>query len=760
MKYFLTLFILLLNFSSQNLYAQTTQEIRGKILDEETQKPVPFALIEILNSDLKTETDETGEFVFSNLPPETYQLKISALGYEPVIKTDLILYGSKPLQITINLIPKGFITEEIDVDANYFQKSSDINVSFMNLDYEEIRRAPGAVEDISRMFQSAPGVSIGNDQRNDLIVRGGSPSENLILIDGIEIPNINHFGTQGSSSGAISFINSKFILDANMFTGGFPVIYGDRLSSVLDIHFREGNRKNHYQDINLSMAGFGGIFEGPLTSKGSYMFSVRRSYLELIQSAIRLSAVPNYWDFNLKATHEFSPTDRLTLIGFAGIDKVTFSTTEEDNNPYGRSNARQNSFATGLNYTKLIKNGFIQTVLSNSYANYKIDQLYSDIDKLRFMSNSSENETTLKSDLNYQLSKSITLNIGIGAKYIFIKNNLFLDSNTSPAGYYYNTIDAHVDTNTYKFFTHLNLTYKLFNDRLNINTGLRYDYFDYIRLKSVVSPRLGVSYQLTGVTSLSASWGIFYQSPQYLWITSHPNNWKLNNIRSEHYIAGIEHFFDKDLRATLEVYQKNYKDYPVWKDIPYYILIDGGADNGPNIVGEAVSAGTGYIRGIDFSLQKKLTETGLYGLINYSYSFSKFKALAGNEKPGEFDPGHQFTLIAGYQFKNDWLVGVKFKYAGGRPYTPFNIDSSTYYNHGIFSTSDYNSARYPYYMRFDVRVDKKFNIKKISIVGYLEIQNLFNKDNIYNYFWNENKNRLGTIYQWAFFPVGGISVQF
>lgn len=760
MKYFLTLFILLLNFSTSNIFAQANHEIRGTIIDDETQKPVAFALVEILDSDFKTETNENGEFAFPNLPPAIYQVKVTSLGYESVIKTDLILYGSKPLQITINLVPQGFITDEIDVDANYFQKKSDINVSFMNLDYEEIRRAPGAVEDISRMFQSAPGVSIGNDQRNDLIVRGGSPSENLILIDGIEIPNINHFGTQGSSSGAISFINSKFILDADMFTGGFPAVYGDRMSSVLNIRFREGSRKDHYQDINLSVAGFGGIFEGPLTDKGSYMFSVRRSYLELIQNAIRLSAVPNYWDFNLKAAYDLSQNDRLTLIGFAGLDKVTFSSDTEDNNPYGRTNANQNSYAAGLNYTKLIPNGYIQNVLSNTYSSYDIVQIYSDVDKAKFNCNSYENELTAKSDLNYKFNKQLILNTGIGAKYVTIKSDLFLDQDYNPAGYFYDSIDAHVDTTTYKFFAHANLTYKLLNDRLNINTGLRYDYFDYIRLKGVVSPRLGVSYKLTDVTSLSAAYGIFYQSPQYLWITSHPNNWKLNSIRSEHYIAGIEHFFDKDWRATLEVYQKNYKDYPVWKDIPYFILIDGGADNGPNIVGEAVSAGTGYIRGIDFSIQKKLSQTGLYGLINYSYSFSKFKALAGNEKPGEFDPGHQFTLIAGYQFKNDWLVGIKFKYAGGRPYTPYNIDSSSYYHTGIYATTDFNSARYPYYMRFDVRVDKKININKISIVGYIEIQNLFNKDNIYSYFWNENKNQLGTIYQWAFFPVGGVSVQF
>lgn len=767
MKLFFVFFILLF---SNELFSQQNGSIQGIILDEETQSPIEGAIIEILSADnissenltgLKTQTNENGEFILRELNFGNYQIKVSAIGYEPILKTDLVIYASRPLEVTLILTPQGFLTDEINVQANFFQKKSDINISFLNLDYEEIRRAPGAVEDISRMLQSAPGVSIGNDQRNDLIVRGGSPSENLILIDGIEIPNINHFGTQGSSSGAISFINSKFILDADMFTGGFPSLYGDRLSSVLNIKFREGSYKNHFQDINLSIAGFGGIFEGPLSDNSSYLFSVRRSYLELIQNSIRLAAVPNYWDINMKINFNAGINDKLTLIGFSGIDKIEFSGETEDDNPYGKSNANQNAFVTGLNWTRLFSNGYLQSVVSNSYSGYDIIQFeINDESITRFKSNAYENELTFKSDLNFRLNNFLTLNSGIGGKYINLKNELFLKGDTNAAGYVYEAIDADAKTNTYKLFGHINLTSKFFNDKFILNTGLRVDRFDYIRLKNTFSPRVGISYKLDQSTALNGAYGIYFQNPQYIWVTSHPENYKLNSIRSEHFIAGIEHFFNDEIKATLEVYEKRYKDYPVWKDIPTFILIDGGADNGPNIVGEAVSAGNGYVRGIDFSIQKKLTKNGLYGLINYSFSNSGFTAIEGGEKPGEFDPGHQFTIIAGYQFKNDWLVGIKWKYAGGRPYTPYNIVLSEQNNRGIFATTDFNSVRYPYYMRVDLRVDKKFNFKKVSVVGYLEIQNLFNRENIYNYFWNEQKNKLGTIYQWAFFPVGGVSVQF
>lgn len=757
------LLLLLMLIAPAAVFSQKSYDgiIRGTIIDAETQSPVEDAVIEILNTGDKTTTDSNGNFFFQNLKYDSYQIKISGTGYDPLIKSDLIVYASKPLELIIKLNSKGIITDQIDVEANYFQKSSDVNISSLNLDFEEIRRAPGATEDISRMIQTIPGVSIGNDQRNDIIVRGGSPAENLILIDGIEIPNINHFGTDGSTSGAIGFINVKFIQETGILTGGFPSTFGDKLSSVIDINFREGSKKKFYSDINLSIAGFGGIFEGPLSEKGSYMFSIRRSYLELIKNSIRLSSVPNYWDFNLKADYEISPKDKITLIGLLGLDKIDFSEESAENNPYGNSQDDQKTFAAGINYKKLFKKGFIQTVLSDSYTDNYIVQIDGQTALIKFENKANNNEIILKSDLNYQLSSNFSLNTGIGGKYANIKNYLFLKGDTNAAGFVFDTINADSKFNAVKLFGHANLTSKFLKDRLVVNTGVRLDYFDYIRLKTYFSPRIGASYKITPVTSLNAAAGIYYQSPEYIWLSSHPDNKNLNSIRSDHYILGLDHFFSGDLKATVELFYKNYKDYPVWKDIPTYILIDGGTEFGPNIVGEAVSAGTGYVKGIDISLQKKLSsQKGLYGIINYSYINTGFTALAGGEKPGAFDPGHQFTLIAGYQFSSGWLAGLKFKYSGGRPYTPLDYDASKRVNREVYATDEFNSSRYPYYMRIDMRVDKKFDFSKASLVCYIELQNLFDRENIYSYYWNEDNKKPGTIYQWAFFPVGGISIQF
>jgi len=323
MKY---LILASLTFSfSLSLLAQEKGVIMGTIIEKQTQKPLSDITVSIVGSDKHTVTDSLGKFDFTNIGYGTYQLKFSAIGYEPIVKTDIVVLSSRPTNINVELNSENISTETIDVQAKYFQKSNDQNTSIFNLDFEEVRRAPGAVEDISRMVQILPGVSPANDQRNDLIVRGGSPSENLTMIDGFEIPNINHYPTTGSSSGPIGMINVKFIDEVNFSTGGFSARFGDRLSSVMDIKFREGYRKKLLSDINLSTAGFGGVIEGPLFSrKGSFLLSARKSFLNLIRGAIRLAAIPDYWDFNFKGLYDLNKNNKLELLGVAGLDKISF----------------------------------------------------------------------------------------------------------------------------------------------------------------------------------------------------------------------------------------------------------------------------------------------------------------------------------------------------------------------------------------------------------------------------------------------------
>lgn len=760
------LIAIILFFISSALCSQPSDngQLKGRVTDRATQKPIQDAIVSIIELNRSTVTDSTGLFEFSKIPYGSYRLKVSMLGYEAIVKTDLIVLSAKPTEVSIELNSLSYTIPEIRIEAKYFEKPPDINSSIYNLDFEEVRRAPGAVEDISRMVQVLPGVAPGNDQRNDLIVRGGSPSENLILIDGIEIPNINHFPSQGSSSGPIGMLNDKFISDVNFSTGGFPARFGDHLSSVMEIKFREGQRKSFFSDINLSSAGFGGVFEGPLfTKKGSFLFSARRSYLNLIRGAIRLAAVPNFWDFNFKTVYDINSKNKLSLVGVAGIDDIKFEGSESeisDDNPFGKAEGKQRQLAGGINWKFLFRKGYLQNILSNSIADDYITNRDIRNDLLKFSDDSFESEFSFRSELFFQFDKKNNLVIGLGGKYIKFKNNVYIAPDTTAFGDTLPPLIINADTKFYKSSAFVQYTLKLFKDKLYLNTGVRYDYFSGINDKIVFSPRFGLSYNLSGITVLNLSAGIFYQAPQYLWLTGDPENVNLKFLKAKHFVAGFEHLFKEDLKLTVEAYYKKYTDYPVSLLIPTFVIVNGGADYGPNIIGAASSDGYGFVRGIDFSLHKKLSGSGLYGMLNYTLSESRFTALKGGEKPGSFDYRHNLTLIAGYQISNDWLVGIKFRYITGRPYTPFDVAASTIAGRGVYQSDKFNEERYRDYNRLDIRVDKKWNLKKLSIVSYVELQNIFNVSNVYQYFWNEYKNQQGTIYQWAFLPVGGFSIQF
>jgi len=752
-------------FLNANLLSQDKGVINGLVKDKETQNPIGDAIVEVIELQIKTATNSTGDFEFKNIPYGTYQLKISCIGYEALIKTDIVVLSSRPANVTAELLISNITTKEIDVEGKYFQKSTDESTSIYNLDFEEIRRAPGAVEDISRILQIMPGVSPANDQRNDLIVRGGSPAENLTMIDGIEIPNLNHYPTQGSSSGPIGMINVKFINNVDFSTGGFSARYGDKLSSVMDISFREGYRKRFLSDINLSTAGFGGVFEGPLfTKNGSFLFSIRKSYLNLIRGAIRLAAVPDYWDFNLKTVFDFNKNTKLTFVGVGGIDKISFegeASEISDDNPYGKAKGDQQQFTAGFNLKTLFKKGYVQTIAANSSAFTNIENRDLRTDAMKFYYDSYESDFNFKSEVFYQINSHNNLIFGGGARYIKFKNNTFFNSDTTAFGDPIPEINVDVKENYYKGSAFAQYTLKLFKNKLILNSGLRYDYFSGIKDGNAFSPRSGISFNILPLTTISASTGIYFQAPEYLWLSSDPRNENLKFIRANHYVIGIEQLLSADLRFSIEGYYKDYKNYPVSVLIPTYVLISGGTENGPNLLfGEATSQGYGFTRGIDVSLHKKLTGSGFYGMLNYSLAESKVTALIGGEKPGDFDYRHNLTIIAGYQLADDWLVGLKFRYTTGRPYTPFDAVLSTIAGRGVYYYDKFNESRFKDYNRLDLRVDKKWNFKNLSIVSYIELQNVFNVENVYQYFWNEYKNEEGTIYQWAFLPVGGFSIQF
>ncbi|MBW2256474.1 MAG: TonB-dependent receptor [Deltaproteobacteria bacterium] len=305
--------------------------LKGQILDRATQRPLVGANVLILDHQLGGIADEEGHFVVAGVPVGVHRLQVSMIGYEAAILTDIVVRYKRITAVEVELSDRAVGMEETVVTADYFSEVEEEVVSTVSFNYEEIRRSPGSAGDISRLLQSLPAVNMATDQRNDLIVRGGSPAENLVLVDNIEIPNINHFPTQGASGGPIGLLNVDLIADTRFSAGGFSAAYGDRLSSVMDVDLREGNRDELDGQANLDMGGAGFVFEGPLANgRGAWLMSARRSYLELIVDAIGTGAVPRYSDFQGKITYDLSDAHRISVLGLGGFDTINFVPGDSD----------------------------------------------------------------------------------------------------------------------------------------------------------------------------------------------------------------------------------------------------------------------------------------------------------------------------------------------------------------------------------------------------------------------------------------------
>jgi len=716
---------LLINF---RVIAQFT--VWGTVADSISGNPLPEVKAEILPGSLQFSTDQNGKFRFVFYKAGFYILLFTVENYHQKTFTLNFNDSSGSKEISVKLRPQGAVTDTIDVNAILFKKERDVSTSYINTQYNEIRKNPGTFEDVVKYYSGAPGVLAGNDQNNHLLVRGGSSFENQIVIDGFEIPNPNHYGPPGSSNGALSYINSRLIGDVDFYTGGFPARYGDKISSVMEINFREGSRKKHIRDINLSVTGFGGFFEGPVSKRSSYMVAVRKSYFELVKDKLGSDLLPSYWDFNGKLNYNFSKNEKLSLTGLYVIDHAEAYKTGTGNE---QDTVDMNLLNLSLKYSSnnnVTKSSTVIGYSSSFYeANYSIYNL-----------NIKDRYFSLSQNLSFNINNYLTADFSAGLKYYF--SDFYIRGNAwfNESGYLTPQLWTNTDVNTYKAFGGINFTTELFNRRLKVNTGLRIDMFSYMNKPYSFSPRLGILYRLWANTSLKLNAGYYYQSPDLTWLVVYPQNRDLYYIKCGEIVAGAEHYIGKDLKISAEGYLKQYYDYPVSVYDPNFIFINNGVNLHPNFLDKAVSAGRGYYTGIDIIAESKNNGYGLYWSAGYSFSYSKFLALVGDYQPAEFDPGHQVNLIAGFKFKWGLSISGHFKYAGGRPYTPFDMEKSYYYQRGVYIENQYNKARMPEYIRMDIRIEQNIKPWNSDVILYFEVLNLFNRRNIYRYGWDYGAN--------------------
>lgn len=761
MKKLITVFLLF--FSIFTSFSQQIGILNGIVLDKATQTFLKDINVKILGTNLTAKTKEDGSFRITGIPLGTYSVEFTSASYQKFIQSDVVISTGIERELIIEL--QGVQTEEVVIEDSRFQKPSDVTTSFKSLTFEEIRRFPGGLEDIGRVIQSLPGISLTSDGRNDLLVRGGSPAENLFVVDGFEVSNINHFGSQGATGGPVSILNLDFVRNVNFLTGGFSAKYGDKLSSVVEIQQRSGNSEKFFGKINLSGTGFGANFEGPISkkNKSSWLVSARRSYLDLIFNAAGFSFVPEYTDFQLKADYRINNSNFIEFNSFGALDKVRFNNDTEENkqNNLDILTNNQNSYSAGfLLKTLLNKNSFLVSSVARNYTNFFFSQRDSNFTEI-FRNDSKESDIQLKLDYSSRISPSTLISLGGAGKRIKLDYDIdkkadtlsYTDPNT---GNYIILPAVTILKNlyTYKGFVYAEITQN-FLKRFKLTAGVRYDYIDIINKKNYVSPRTSLAVTITPKLSLNFAYGIFYQSPSYIWIIGSENNKELENIRADHYIAGIEYLFDESTRLTVEGYFKDYRNYPVSVNRPYLILANNSGFETQNSFGleQLVSTGTGKAMGFEIFLQKALTKS-IYGQVSFSYSDVKYNAYDGVERRSDWDNRYVLNVSGGYKLGKTWEFSAKFRLAGGRPYTPIDPDN------GSINYNFYNTEVLPVYHRLDIRAEKRFMFKAWTLTTYIDIQNIYNRQNVYQYEWNPFKREIEANKNLGILPTIGISAEF
>ena len=823
-----------------------TGSVQGQLIDGTTNQPLVGASVVVVERPTAgAVSDANGAFTIGPLPVGEYSLRATLIGYQQAVMTNVVVSTGRSTKVKLRMNEEAVEIGAVEVKADYFSAEGTIApVSAIGLNGAEVKRSPGSAQDMQRIVQNLPSVANSNDQSNELIVRGGAPDENLTVMDNIEIPTTNHYPNQFNSGGPINMVNVDLIEDIRFSTGGFPARFGDKLSSVMDISLREGDKDRAIAgNVLAHFAGAGGVLEGGFAGgKGTWIVSGRQSFLETLDqivgiSALGITAIPKYYDLQAKMTYEFSPSQKLIVNGIYGDDKIFLKGTpdetdarkafQHDSTGIEDIDVVTRQFAVGATLRTLFgAEGYSLATIYTTGNDYDIsvmqkftERQYDAAGKVlsyrtitqdpRYINRSSERYIAAKYDVLFHASTEHELSAGAQGTTVLRFNNdvrfatdtlrFDLDKNgtfeiplsTIPSGNVHRVLPFGDQWKAGAYVSdHLRLS-----DRLSATVGLRYHYFSYSQ-KGNVSPRFDIAYELIPlVTRLSAAYGEYYQTlslPMYGDNTGGEKNRFLNNAHARHAVVGIEHLLGEGLKMSVEAYVKTYDDLPVTEQFLRSADPTYRSD-------ERVSIGKRFSRGIEFFLQQKQVED-LYGTISVSYSTSRtddprvlvpgYPAVNQGSYPSDYDFPFLLTLVGGkivhdvrrtlddapfyikypsyiLPLSDDMEFSARFRYSSGRPYTArVYLPNIQRREGGITWSKGYwtdgpvvNGERYPDYHRLDLQWLSRWHNDGYNIVVVAALQNVYNRANVaaYEYLSDGTRN---TIYQFSFFPVVGMSVEF
>ena len=725
------------------LLGQNIGSLNGRILDIQSQQPLPGATVLLEGTGIGVVTDDEGYFIINDIPSQSYNIVASFLGYQNETLYNVIVksVGNRPILFELEEVTEAL--DEVVIVRSPFRTSRDTPLSTQSFSAVEIETYPGGNNDITKVVQSMPGISpsIGGF-RNDIIIRGGAPNETVYYFDGIEIPNINHFSTQGSAGGPVGMINVSFVRDVTLSSSAFGAEYDNPLSGVLAFEQREGDPNKFGGNFRFGASEAGLTLEGPLFRKDkdrpantTFLFSVRRSYLQFLFELIGLPIRPDYWDYQWKIKHEIDAYNSLTFIGIGAIDDFSVKAPDEFDAEQQATLDQvpiidQRSTTVGLSWKRNYKNGkgFMTTALSSN----RLENVFS-----RYEDNTTRTGTIFQND-------SFEWETKLRYQTTFYTDQWKWSSgfNFQQSSYQNNTIFNYFAYNTSIDFAKYGLfvkgSRKLLNDRLDLTLGLRTDADSFSTGSNLIdnlSPRIAFSYALTENQQwkLNATAGRYFKIPTYTMLgfqneRSFFVNQDASYVRSDHLVAGLEYNFTPSSRFTLEAFLKNYSNYPVSVVDGVSLANKGG---GFEVLGneEIVSNGTGQSSGLEFLFQQKLSNN-FYGVFAYTYFFSEFTGLDLVSRPSVWDSRHLISFTGGYKLKRNWEVSARWRFAGKNPYVPTDLDASLEaYPEIILDYDRLGEVKLNAFNLADIRIDKKWNFKDLSFNFFFEIQNFLGQPN-------------------------------
>ena len=733
-------FFILLCCLCWNVFAAEYQ-IKGVVIDKSTRQPLEFVNVLVVGLGIGASTDANGNFLITQVPPGIYRLQASFLGYKTELTPEYRVNHVTPY-VQIELEEENASLNEVIVTASPFQKVPESPVSLRVIGLQEIEKAPGANRDISKVVQNYPGVAFSPiGYRNDLIVRGGGPSENRFYLEGVEIPNINHFSTQGASGGPVGLIDADLIRSVKFYSGAFPADKGNALSSVLDFSLRDGDMERNSLKATLGASEVSLSSNGHIGNKTSYLVSVRQSYLQALFKILGLPFLPAYTDASFKIETRFDSHNELTLLGLGGIDRMKLNLgIEGEDAEYMLSylpEINQETYTVGGVYRHYSQRHVQSIVLSQSYLNNR-NVKYRDNDEsseenLTLRLGSIEQETKLRME-NTSSWSVWKVKAGFDLNYSRYKSNEYRKVFANALREY----DYHTDLSLWRWGMFASVDYAAPDKSFTASMGVRTDGNNYSdKMKELwrqLSPRLSVSYQLIEGLTLSGHVGLYYQLPSYTALGFKGEEGEYVN-RHLDYISVSQESLElswtpnENMELSAEGFYKLYGHMPfsLSDQIPLYCK---GNDYG-TIGNEALSSeAKGRSYGVELMFKWLLTQK-----LNLSSSLTIFKSEFKDGEQGSYVPSawdNRFILnMSGtYNFPKHWSLGAKVSCIGGSPYTPYDVEKSSLVEawnvqgRAYYDYSRYNQERLPVFGQLDVRVDKTFYLKKCMLGFYLDIQNI------------------------------------